>query len=49
MLTQPIIQFTKAGVVVTGSGVQNLGTLTWTPPNYNTFLWQAGPPIVVPL
>jgi rhamnogalacturonan endolyase len=34
-------QFEKAGVVVSGSAT-NLGTLTWTPPNYPNKLWTIG-------
>jgi rhamnogalacturonan endolyase len=34
-------QFEKNGVVVSGSAT-NLGTLTWTPPNYPNKLWTIG-------
>ncbi len=34
-------QFKQAGVVVSGA-TQDLGTISWTPPKYPTFLWQIG-------
>ncbi len=34
-------QFQKANIVVSGSST-NLGTLTWTPPNYSNKLWTIG-------